>query len=79
MVVSGESGLRVEVDCAPVPALRDKLAPTPELPVLSGRRTPNSVATLGPDLFCRLPGTSTCFRNAPAAARLVGPGGESGV
>ena len=62
--------------CETMPA---RLAPTPELPVLSGSSTPNSVATLGPVLSCRLPGTSTCLRNAPAAVRLVGPVGESGV
>jgi hypothetical protein len=62
--------------CETMPA---RLAPTPELPLLSGSSTPNSVATLGPLLSCRLPGRRTCLRNAPAAVRLVGPDDESGT
>ena len=55
------------------------LAPKPEAPTLSGRSTPNSVATLGPGLSWRLPGLTTPFRNAPAADRLEGPDAERGV
>ena len=42
-----------------------ELAPTPLSPLLSGKSTPNSVATFGPLLSCRTPGTTTCLRNAP--------------
>jgi hypothetical protein len=82
VMISGESRLGIQVDGAPFPSLRNDAGKTcadADPPVLSGMRTPNSVATLGPVLSCRLPGTRMCLRNAPAVVRLVGPEGDRGV
>jgi hypothetical protein len=82
VLIARERGCNVEVErsqsqrCETIPAT---LAPKPDWPLLSGNRRPNSVATLGPDLSCRLPGITTCFRDTAEAERLVGPAGYIGV
>src|SRR5262249_53502662 len=56
-----------------------QLTPKSELPVVSGKSTPNSVAMLGPGLSCNAPGRSTYFKRAPASTRLGGSDDDRGV
>src|SRR5262249_54154616 len=56
-----------------------QLTPKFELPVVSGKSTPNSVAMLGPGLSCKAPGRSTYFKRAPASTRLGGSDDDRGV
>src|SRR5438132_1066733 len=82
LMVAGKGRLRVQVEGSPLAPLPDdasQLASAPELAALSGSCMPKSVVTIGLGLPCKLLDRRTCLRNAPAAGRLVGPEGKSGV
>ena len=82
MMVAGERSLGIQVDGAPIPALRTDAGEARANAGIAGavrKKDAKFSRNAWAGLILQAPGTITRLRNAPAAVRLVGPIGESGV